>query len=106
LRRSSILTGKRVGFNLDDIGEMLALFDLHDGAPSAGAERQLSHALSLFDSRIGDLERQRADLESSIEELRRGRAQVEVAMAKRGHKIPQGSNGRRMIGYGLMPAED
>jgi DNA-binding transcriptional MerR regulator len=61
-----ILLGKRVGFSLNDIKEMVDLYDLKDGRPS-----QLKAVLSRFSEQIEVLRRQKHDVEQAIEELTR-----------------------------------
>ena len=67
-RLKLILQGKRVGFSLKEIGEMLDLYDLRDGQIT-----QLRVSLVRFDERIGALERQRADIDEALEDLRKAR---------------------------------
>lgn len=65
-RLKLILLGKRVGFPLDQIKEMLALYDLRDGDTP-----QLEMALRRFSEQIEFLRRQKRDVEQAIEELTR-----------------------------------
>lgn len=65
-RLKLILQGKRVGFSLTDIKEMLDLYDLKDGQAT-----QLRVSLKRFKERIGDLERQKIDVEEAITDLHR-----------------------------------
>jgi DNA-binding transcriptional MerR regulator len=64
-RLSLVLRGKRVGFSLTEIKEMLDLYDLENGH-----ETQWRHALAKFQERIDALERQRKDIDDAITELR------------------------------------
>ena len=94
-----ILRGKRVGFSLIEVKEMLDLYDLHDGQVT-----QFAHALRKFDERINALERQRADIEHSLVELRQGRANLELMLS--GLTADAHSNGEtrpRLVGFGLTP---
>jgi len=59
-----ILRGKRLGFSLRDISEYLSLYDA-DRTQSA----QVVKLLDLVDSRIDLLNRQMADLETTLAEL-------------------------------------
>ena len=94
-----ILRGKRVGFSLTEIKEMLDLYDLHDGRAT-----QLSHALKKFDERINALERQRADIEHSLDELREGRAKIELMLGGlKSNAHPSDEKRPRLVGYGLTP---
>lgn len=65
-RLKLILQGKRVGFSLTDIKEMLDLYDLKDGKAT-----QLRVSLKRFKERIDDLERQKIDVEEAIVDLNR-----------------------------------
>ncbi len=65
-RLKLILQGKRVGFSLTDIKEMLDLYDLKDGKAT-----QLRVSLRRFKERISDLERQKIDVEEAITDLNR-----------------------------------
>lgn len=69
-RLKLVLMGKRVGFSLSDIKELLDLYDLRDGQVT-----QLRVALSKFKVQISLLEQQREDIRQAIDEL--GRA-VEI----------------------------
>ncbi len=64
VRLAWILRGRRVGFSLAEIGEMLALYET-----SNGRERQRKVALSKCQRRIKDLEAQRRDIDATIDEL-------------------------------------
>ena len=59
-----ILRGKRVGFSLAEIREMIDLYDLGDGRQ---VQRQV--ALERCRDRVGTLERQRADIDAALAEL-------------------------------------
>ncbi len=65
-RLKLIVMGKKVGFSLQDIGEMLELYDLKDG--QAG---QLTKARSRFLEQIAVLKQQKQDIEQAIGELER-----------------------------------
>ena len=64
-RRSLILRGRRLGFSIAELAEMLNLYDA-----DPGHVRQLKLALEKGRTRLAQLERQRADIESAIAELR------------------------------------
>lgn len=76
-----VLLGKRVGFSLEDVREMLDLYDLGDGQRT-----QLQVALAKFQERIERLERQRADIDRAIAELSRASLEVEAMLAARGER--------------------
>lgn len=63
-RLAWILRGKRVGFSLNDIREMIDLYDLNDGR-----EAQRRVTVEKCRERIALLQRQKADIDSAIEEL-------------------------------------
>ena len=73
--------GKRVGFSLHEIKEMLDLYDLKDGQT-----RQLEVALEKFRSQIAVLETQRREVDAAITELTRTVDIVEKMLADRGGK--------------------
>jgi DNA-binding transcriptional MerR regulator len=94
-----ILRGKRVGFALDEIKEMLDLYDVRDGQAT-----QLAYTVRKFSERINALEQQRADIEHSLEELRAARARLEVMLAeKQPHRMPANDEHGRLIGYSMNP---
>ena len=64
-RLAWILRGKRVGFSLTEIRELLDLYDLGDGRRS---QRAKTLASSL--DKIATLERQRQDIDAALAELR------------------------------------
>ena len=64
-RLSLILRGRRLGFSLSEIGEMLNLYDA-----DPGHVRQLTVALEKGRLRIAQLERQRADIDATLAELK------------------------------------
>ena len=96
-RLALILRGKRVGFSLIEIKEMLDLYDINDGQAT-----QLAYSIKKFDERINSLERQRADIEHALDELRQGRARLELML---GNKKSSRTNGEaehgRLIGFAL-----
>ncbi len=63
-RMQLILRGKRLGFTLADIKEYL---DMYDADPSKVMQVQL--LLEKVDRRVGELEQQREDLETTLAEL-------------------------------------
>jgi DNA-binding transcriptional MerR regulator len=97
-RLTLILRAKRVGFGLAEIGETLDLYDQADGGAA-----QLAYARKIFADRIALLERQRADIEETLAELRLGLTMIKNRIAEREEpKHPR----IRLTGYGVMPAED
>jgi DNA-binding transcriptional MerR regulator len=71
-----VLMGKSVGFSLEEVREMLDLYDLGDGQRT-----QLQVALAKFQERVVRLERQRADIDRAIAELTRASLEVESMLA-------------------------
>ena len=69
VRLGLILRGKRLGFSLAQIAELIALYDRDDG----GAV-QLQHSLKAVEERIADLESQRRELDQVLSELKEVRA--------------------------------
>ncbi len=63
-RLKLILEGKRIGFSLSDIQEILDLYKLE------GHHAQLRLAVRKFHEQIINLERQRTDIENALVELR------------------------------------
>ncbi len=83
-RLKLVLMGKRVGFSLSEIRDMLDLYDLRDGQVT-----QLRVALSRFNGQIAVLEEQRRDIEQAIEELSRT---VEIVSGMLKHKEAEGES--------------
>lgn len=101
-RLALILRGKRVGFSLTELKEMLDLYDLKDGQAT-----QLAYSIKKFSERINTLEQQRADIEHSLDELRAGRARLELMLADKQSTKSWGGdandNGHgRLVGFGLQ----
>lgn len=73
-RLAWILRGKRVGFSLSDIRELLDLYDVGDGRKA-----QRETALAKCRNRIGQLEAQKHDIDEALNELKGFIATVEKA---------------------------
>ena len=65
-RLKLVLMGKKVGFSLTEIKDMLDLYDLRDGQVT-----QLRVALDRFSQQINVLRQQRADVDQAIADLER-----------------------------------
>ena len=78
-RLAYVLAGKTVGFSLEEVREMLDLYDLGDGQVT-----QLKVALAKFAERIERLERQKADIDRVVAELTRASGAMKAKLAARG----------------------
>ena len=74
-RLKYVLMGKSVGFSLDEVREMLDLYDLGDGQVT-----RLRVALEKIDERVARLERQQTEVGRVIEELRRAGAAISAML--------------------------
>jgi DNA-binding transcriptional MerR regulator len=80
-RLKLILQGKRFGFSLDDIKELLDLYYLDDQQTT-----QLARTYERAQERLAAMEAQKAELEEAIEDLRKGLGQVKSMLEERGEK--------------------
>lgn len=78
-RLAYVLAGKAVGFSLEEVREMLDLYDLGDGQVT-----QLKVALAKFGERIARLERQKTEIDRVITELTRASDAMKAKLATRG----------------------
>jgi DNA-binding transcriptional MerR regulator len=78
-RLAYVLAGKTVGFSLEEVREMLDLYDLGDGQVT-----QLKVALAKFRERIERLERQKTDIDRVVAELTRASDVMKAKLAARG----------------------
>lgn len=76
-RLQLILRGKRVGFPLTEIKEILDLYDLNDGERA-----QMQTALRKFRTRMAALEAQQEDLAGAIQALADGIKWLEARLAE------------------------
>ena len=79
-RLSLILRGKRLGFSLREIAELLDLYDPRDGGVT-----QLDRSLVAISNRIDQLKRQKTELETFLAEL----TLVQADMKNRRATLPQ-----------------
>lgn len=64
-RLKLILRGKRFGFSLEEIRQLLDLYDVGDGQAT-----QLARTLDVARDRLAEMEAKRSELDSAISELR------------------------------------
>jgi DNA-binding transcriptional MerR regulator len=76
-RLKLILRGKRLGFSLSDIGEMLDLYD-----PHGEGREQLTVGLEKINKRLAVLQQQRRDIDEVIEELQENRGLIAARLDK------------------------
>lgn len=81
-RLAYILRGKRVGFSLKDIAELLDLYDLDDGK-----RLQQEAVLGKCRERIEELKRQRRDIDVTIGELDEYCQSIEQLLRDEGKQI-------------------
>lgn len=96
-RLALILRGKRVGFSLHEIKEMLDLYDLRDGQ-----ETQLRHALAKFDERIRVLKAQRDDIDTAIGELQTGQEAIGRLLTEKKDSEVETA---KVIGFAVPPVQ-
>lgn len=87
-RLKLILMGKRVGFSLEEIQQLIDLYDLKDGQVT-----QLRVSVERFAEQIGKLQARRAEIDAAIAELQRGASIVERMLADKeralGPRVPR-----------------
>lgn len=94
-----ISRGRRVGFSLIEIKEMLDLYDVGDGQTT-----QFKHTAKKFEAQIAKLEQQRTDIDEAIAELKRGLGYIDTKLKEAAESDERGN--MRVIGYGVMPNSD
>jgi DNA-binding transcriptional MerR regulator len=88
-----ILRGKRLGFSLRDISDYLSLYDAHSQAA------QVALLVGKVEERLGLLEEQQRDLETTIAELR------EIRQLARDRLEPEPNAARPVIGSSSEPVQ-
>lgn len=83
-RLAWILRGKRVGFSLAEIREMIDLYDVGDGRV-----KQRLVTIDKCRERIAALSEQRADIDATIDELQQFCALLENLVPERGNDNPK-----------------
>jgi DNA-binding transcriptional MerR regulator len=81
-RLKYVLMGKKVGFSLEEVREMLDLYDLGDQQVT-----QLRVALAKFGERIERLHEQRSEIDRAIAELTRASEATKEKLAARGQSV-------------------
>lgn len=89
IRIKLILQGKRIGLSLNDIRELLDLYDLDDGQRA-----QMRASLNKFTRQVGELEQKKHDIEESLKELHKAIAWVTERLETVGHEGPEGDKVR------------
>jgi len=69
-RMTLIMRGRRWGFPLEDIRQFLLVYEEH------GTKAQLQHWIDMADGKLIELEKQRAELNTAIEELAENRRET------------------------------
>jgi DNA-binding transcriptional MerR regulator len=69
-RMTLILRGRRWGFSLEEIRQWLEMYE------QSGTKAQLEAFIELADRQLGALDRQKAEIEEAIDDLRKMRAQT------------------------------
>jgi DNA-binding transcriptional MerR regulator len=96
-RLQLILRGKRVGFSLAEIREMLDLYDEKDGGAA-----QMASSLARFRAKILELKEQRVDLDGAIGALEDGCVRLEKQLsALRPDLLPQAADYESALKTGL-----
>lgn len=89
-RLGLILRGKRCGFSLADMREILDLYNLKDGQVT-----QLRVSLDKARQRIDAMERQKAEIATAIADLKRTRDVIEGMLREREREHRERSHGSR-----------
>jgi DNA-binding transcriptional MerR regulator len=96
-RLTLILRGRRVGFSLAEIRELLDLYGIGDGGIA-----QLERSRAKFSQRITELERQKKDIDESIAELKLGLESIDHRLTE---SEKESRPAPRVFGFGVLPAE-
>ncbi|WP_438991029.1 MerR family transcriptional regulator [Lentibacter sp.] len=76
-RMTLIMRGRRWGFPLEDIRQFLLVYEEH------GTKAQLQHWIDMADGKLVELEQQRRDLNTAIEELTENRRETLETLASK-----------------------
>jgi DNA-binding transcriptional MerR regulator len=97
-----ILRGKRVGFSLAEIRDMLDLYDRRDGQRA-----QMELSLKKFRERMVALQHQRQDIDEALKELDEGCQWIEQRLAVKAAEEAENEGPRfDLIGYGLVRSDE
>lgn len=94
VRLSLIVQGKKVGFSLSEIRDILDLYDVDEGRTT-----QLKFAVAKFRSRIEQLIVQRREIDQAIDDLEAACAAAEKRLADAGEDADLS-----LIGYSIAPS--
>ena len=94
-----ILRGRRVGFSLAEMREILDLYNSEDHGVA-----QFQHSRKKFAERIVALEAQRKDIDESIAELKLALTKADNFLAE--HKAEQNPQRVKMTGFSVIPAAE
>ena len=101
-RLQLILRGKRVGFTLAEIREMIDLYDLGDNQRA-----QMQRSLEKYVEQVGLLKQQHEDIVSSIDELEKGIDWLQVQLAKDPSQIAvAGANAYDVVARAQLDGHD
>lgn len=101
VRLQLILRGKRVGFSLSEIREILDLYDHNDGGAA-----QMARSLKKFRERVVALRAQRDDIDGAIQALEEGCVRLERQLKDlRPDLLPQAADYNSAMRSRLEPAE-
>ena len=98
-RVTLILRGRRVGFSLAEIREILDLYNSEDHGVA-----QFQHSRKKFAERIVALEAQRKDIDEPIAELKLALSRADNFLTE--HHAEQNPVRVKMTGYSVMPAAE
>lgn len=84
-RLTLILRGKRFGFSLEQIRQLLELY-----APGSANRTQIAATIDVGQARLADMERQYAELSEAIAELRQHLSDAQNRLAAASHEQPTG----------------
>lgn len=96
-RLGLILRGRRLGFSLDEIAELIELYD-----PADGGAAQLDRSLVAVEARIAQLSHRKAEIELVLAELKAVRMEMEkrraqLALDPQHPKLPSAEDYDRLL---------